>query len=309
MKKIYITGIAGMLGSNMAYCLKDDYKIYGCDKIAVHMPGIATSTCDVLEEAQIKEELKRIAPQALVHTVAVVNVDLCEKDPVLARRMNTESTEILQRICQELHIKMIYISTDAVFAPDDNTLSSEEDPKNPLNEYARTKLEGEVKALVNPGNLVLRTNIYGYNIQDKKSFGEWVLSALQKGQTLTMFEDIYFSPILVNDLAMLISECVKENLCGLYHACGTGAVSKYEFGRTLQEEFDLTVGRIVKSDSSQFPFVAQRSKHMGMSNNKLSERLNLTIRTPLESIKAFRELYTQGYPKKLKEFGGIQDEN
>ena len=40
MKKIYITGIAGLLGSNLAYLLKDKYEIYGCDRNKVLMSGV-----------------------------------------------------------------------------------------------------------------------------------------------------------------------------------------------------------------------------------------------------------------------------
>ena len=40
MKKIYITGIAGLLGSNLAYLLKDKYEIYGCDRNKVLMYGV-----------------------------------------------------------------------------------------------------------------------------------------------------------------------------------------------------------------------------------------------------------------------------
>ena len=33
MNRIYITGIAGMLGANIAYLLKDQWEIVGVDKV------------------------------------------------------------------------------------------------------------------------------------------------------------------------------------------------------------------------------------------------------------------------------------
>ena len=49
MKKIYITGIAGLLGSNLAYLLKDKYEIYGCDRNKVLMSGVKASAFDILD--------------------------------------------------------------------------------------------------------------------------------------------------------------------------------------------------------------------------------------------------------------------
>ena len=58
--------------------------------------------------------------------------------------------------------------------------------------------------------IVLRTNIYGFNIQDKCSFGEWILSAMQKNEMLRMVEDVRFSPILVNDVADVLIRLLKK---------------------------------------------------------------------------------------------------
>lgn len=305
MKKIYITGLAGMLGSNIAFLYKDKYQVAGVDLVKTAMPGVDSDAYDILDEALVREKLSIARPDVVIHTVAAVNVDLCEMNPELAKRLNTETTKILAKICEELSIKLIYISTDAVFGPKENHLSTEEDETRPQNEYARTKLAGEAYVLANQNNLVLRTNIYGYNVQDKKSFGEWIVESLEKDETLTMFEDIYFSPILVNDLAEVIALCIENEVCGLYHACSTGAVNKFDFGRMIKEEFDLASGTIVRSNSDEFDFKADRSKYMGMSNDKLSTLLGHHMRTPKESIAYFKELQDMDYPKKLKEFGGI----
>ncbi|MDD5936751.1 MAG: SDR family oxidoreductase [Clostridiales bacterium] len=307
MKKIYITGLAGMLGSNLAFLLRDEYLVYGVDLIKVKMPEVEAYVYDILDEDNVREQLLRIKPDVLIHTVAAVNVDLCEKQKDFAKQLNERSTDIVAKVCHEIGTKVIYISTDAVFDPVHPRLSQESDEVNPKNEYAKTKLAGEKYVLQYPENLVLRTNIYGFNVQNKNSFGEWVLSSLLKGETLKMFDDIYFSPILVNDLAMVIKQCIQNDLCGLYHACGTGAVNKYEFGIMLKEEFQITTGAIVRTSSDTFSFQAPRSKYMGMSNEKLKNALGIKIRTPKESIAYFKELYDCNYQKVLKEFGGITE--
>jgi dTDP-4-dehydrorhamnose reductase len=120
-----------------------------------------------------------------------------------------------------------------------------------------------------------------------------------------MFDDIYFSPILVNDLAQVIDLCITQEICGLYHACGTGSVNKYDFGCYMKELFQIKTGQIVRAQSTQHEFLAKRSKNMGMSNQKFCNKLGITLKTPLESIESFYELYQQGYQDKLTKFGKV----
>ena len=55
---------------------------------------------------------------------------------------------------------------------------TETDTPDPLNAYARTKLEGENEILKIDKGLVLRTNIFGWT-RHGLSFSEWVLDGLK----------------------------------------------------------------------------------------------------------------------------------
>lgn len=293
MKKIYITGIAGLLGSNIAIQLKSLYHITGVDLVEVDIPGVQCEVFDLLDFEKMKKSIEKEKPDVLIHTVAIVNVDKCEREPKLAKEINTQLTSNIADICAEHNIKMIYISTDSVFDGTSEKLYDEMDDVNPINEYAKTKYEGELYTGRYNNNLILRTNIYGLNIQNKKSFGEWIVSALEDGEELNMFEDIYFSPILVNDLAHIIDRCIKMDLKGLYHACGTGDISKYDFGVLTKKIFGIKTGKINRTTSESVKFAARRPKNMGMSNKKIYQELNIHIRTPEESIYEFHRLYME----------------
>lgn len=291
MKKIYITGIAGLLGSNLAQELKGKYEITGVDMVREGIGEVQYNVFDMSDYARLREDIENQKPDVLIHTVAVVNVDKCEVEKELAEHINADLTRKVADVCVENHIKMIYISTDAVF---DGTLSrmyEETDKVHPINEYAKTKYRGEIFTAKCENNLILRTNIYGLNIQQKKSFGEWIVEALKNDEELNMFEDIYFSPILVNELAEVIDKCIEKDLNGVYHACGTGMINKYEFGLKVKEIFGIKTGKIHCSSSESMHFTAQRPKNMGMSNKKICDELNIRIRTPEESIIKFYELY------------------
>ncbi len=285
--KIYITGIIGMLGYGIYQYLKDREEVDGFDIISVDIPGMSYHKISLFDMDAIERELVIGKADIVIHTAALVNVDECEENPDAAKKLNTEVTRQLAEVCEKHKIKMVYISTDAVFDGNLLKLYTEEDETKPVNVYGKTKLEGEKFVLQNPSNLVLRTNIYGRNIQKKQSFGEWIYQCLCEGKELNMFIDIDFSPILVDELAELIYKLCQRNLSGLYHACGTGCITKYDFAVKLKEVFGIPSGIIHKSTSDKVNLKAKRSKHMGMSNKKLCTELQVDISTPEESIEKF----------------------
>lgn len=285
--KIYITGLAGMLGYGIYSELEERAQIVGVDIIELENTKLPYQRISLYEIEEIEKNIVETKPDILIHTAALINVEECERNPEEAEKLNVIVTKQLANICNKYKIKMVYISTDAVFDGENSKLYTEEDMENPLNVYGKTKLAGEACVLKYPQNLVFRTNIYGINIQKKQSFGEWIYYSLVEGKTLNLFTDIDFSPILVNELAELIYRACEKELCGLYHACGTGCITKYDFGIKLKDFFKIETGRIHKATSDSAHFKAQRSKHMGMSNNKLCNALNVEISTPQESIEKF----------------------
>lgn len=287
---IYVTGIAGMLGYGIYTTLKDRVAISGLDVLDVAIPGLSYQKISLFDMDAVEKDIEIKKPDILIHTAAMVNVDMCEEHPAEAKQLNTDVTSQLAEMCARHEIKMVYISTDAVFDGASSDLYTEQDAVDPINVYGKTKLDGETAVLKYKDHLVLRTNIYGINIQDKHSFGEWIYYSLKENHTLNMFSDIDFSPILVNELAELIYLACQRNLCGLYHACGTGCIPKYDFGIKFKEIFKIESGSINKTTSDTFGFKAKRSKHMGMSNQKLCEALHVVISTPEESINKFYQL-------------------
>lgn len=279
-----------MLGYGIYNTLKSKAIIYGIDILNIEIPGLIYPKISLYNMDSVEKNILQIKPDVLIHTAALINVEECESNPEKAIRLNTYVTSQLAEICAKYKIKMVYISTDAVFDGKKNELYSEGDSVNPPNIYGQTKLNGEYAVLKYAKNLVLRTNIYGINIQKKQSFGEWIYYSLKENKTLSLFTDIDFSPILVTELADLIFKACQKNICGLYHACGTGCITKYEFGLMLKDFFQIDTGNIIKATSDTANFKAKRSKHMGLSNQKLCDALDVKISTPKESIEKFYHL-------------------
>ncbi|MDD3173216.1 MAG: NAD(P)-dependent oxidoreductase [Herbinix sp.] len=299
MKSIFITGIAGMLGSNIAYLLRDKYPVSGVDLHEINIQKVNSYVFSAMDMEQIKQHLINNEVDTLIHCAALVNVDECEVNPEYANQINITLTQNLTQLCEELEIKLIFISTDAVFDGTDNFLYKESDTPNPISVYGKTKLEAENIVLAVNRNLVARTNIYGFNYREKSSFGEWIINSLISNIELNMFYDIFFSPILVNELAKIIDQCIENKITGLYHISSTGSISKYDIAVAIMEEFKLE-GSINKVSMENFSFKAPRTKNMGLCNDKIRQVLGITIRTPEEGVKEFKRLYDIKYYEDLR---------
>lgn len=230
----------------------------------------------------------------------MTDVDYCEENYDESRKVNAVVTEHLVKASRALKTKIIYVSTDSVF-DGRRGMYMEEDPPNPLNNYAETKYEGE---LIVQGNLenfvIIRTNIYGWNLQDKNSFSEWILKGLIQRQRLTMFTDVFFSLMLINDLIDILFEICEKHMTGLFHIAGAERCSKYEFALKLADIFELSSDCIIPISVDDFQFKAKRPRDMSLNVSKISRFIARPLPNVKKGLERFRELLYTGYVDKLK---------
>ncbi len=141
-KKIFITGICGGIGMSLANRLVEDYNV----------EGLSRNNNSRLDE-RVKFYQKDISKEDLsldydsrivIHLAALTNAKLCEENPDLAYSVNVEGTERFMRNLEGKKLeKFIYISTGYVYGTHDKP-HKEIDSINPLNEYAKTKYQGEL---------------------------------------------------------------------------------------------------------------------------------------------------------------------
>lgn len=272
-----------MLGTAL---LLDYDKRYECFPLDLLRPEIDRNwiKCDLLDEKSVEQAFNKIMPDIIVHCAALVNVDACEKNAEQATKMHLGTTKTLTRLCKNTKSHLIYISTDSVFDGKKTGAYIETDTVNPLNVYARTKLDGEIEALKYENSLVLRTNIFGWT-KAKKSFAEWVIGSLREQKTMNMFTDMYFTTIVTYKLSNIIEQCFNKKLTGLYHAGGKDVISKYDFGMKVAELAGLNKELIVPSLLDHAKLTAPRPKNMAMDSFRLEKAIDCAMPTVAESIK------------------------
>ena len=168
--RILVTGVSGMLGSSLALELSRKHKIFGTGNSEMLLP-IDYRVFDLANESY-KELIDWSQPELIIHCAALTNGNYCQNNPLEALNINGCTTKKLLD-ATEGFVKIIYISTDAVFSSRLH-MAKEIDSPSPENIYGKSKELGEFFLLnSNRDYLILRTTIVGLNVyRDKKGFVE-----------------------------------------------------------------------------------------------------------------------------------------
>jgi dTDP-4-dehydrorhamnose reductase len=143
---ILLSGGAGRLGTELKKLLPN-----------IIAPNI--KEWDITDADLCVAMIKKYQPDVVVHAAAYTDVAGAEKNKELCRRINVGGTRNVARAIIETApaTHLIYISTDYVFSGDRGNYQ-ENDATDPVNFYAKTKLEGEKEAAAVRHHHIIRTS-------------------------------------------------------------------------------------------------------------------------------------------------------
>lgn len=307
--RILITGASGLLGLNLALSAAGAHEIFGVTHHhRLHNAPFHVLQADLLAPGALERLLDTVQPDYVIHCAALANLDDCEADPDLAHRLNAELPGRLAALVAKggarvEPTRLVHISTDAVF---DGVRGDydEQDAPNPLGVYARTKLAGEqAVAAANPQAIIARVNLFGWSLMGRRSLAEFFFNNLSAGKQVMGFTDVYFCPLLANDLAGLLVGMLEKRLSGVYHVVSRTATSKYDFGVAVARRFGLDENLITPALVAASGLKAARSPNLNLRTVRLQAALGEeTLPSWQEGLARFYELYRRGYPQMLKAF-------
>ena len=292
--RIGITGASGMLGDALLSQLSKSYEVFATSRnIGSQGKNINWDCYDLTNLDSLKAWLNKNKLDVVIHCAAIVDVDFCEENFDLSKALHVDTTQVISKHMQSSSGKLIYISTDSVFDGKKLGTYNESEITNPLNIYAKTKLQGEKIALSIDNSLVLRTNIIGWTKKHKTSFFEWLLENLIKKNNINLFYDVYFSPITVNHLSLIIEYIIQNPIYGLYNCASSESISKYDFGLKVCEIFNLSPSNICKDSVDTMNFKARRPKNMGLDVSKITNDLMYNLPNVVDSIKSMKNQHIE----------------
>lgn len=284
-KKILFTGGSGLLALNWAIQIRDNYEvILGLHERAINLKGTNSIKINLNSEKSITNFLNQIKPDILIHTAGLTSVEGCELNPKETNYINAKVPELLAKHTNKLGILFLHISTDHLF---DGLLpfASEETPVSPVNEYGKSKALAEKLILKeNPSALILRTNFFGWGTTYRLSFSDIILKTLRANTTINLFEDVYYTPILINQFVEIVNILISNNSSGIFNVVSNERVSKYQFGFSLAKKFGLDLDLIQKGCINDNKTLVQRPKDMSLNNKKVSNITNYRLLSIEEQI-------------------------
>ena len=239
--KILVTGATGLLGTDISFVLEKagNSVIKACHSER----GKGYIAADITTEEGILK-LDSEHWNFVIHTSAWKDPDKCEGMEKETYRINVWSSEKIAELSLKRKAKMLFISTDYVFAGD-NSPYQETSKKNPINYYGETKSLAEEKILkILPDACILRVPIL-YGIRAGLKASDLLNASINKiysNEEAMIDNYIARYPTYTGDVAEAVYFLLRNDFNGIYHFSGQDKMTKYsilkEIGKILNIKTD-----------------------------------------------------------------------
>lgn len=238
--RVLITGGAGFIGHNLAIYLSRK----GFDVVALDNMERANEAARArLLENEVKVIIADIMDfdnydgfDVIVHAAAYVSVEESVANPLKYIRNNAYGTSKVAYECARRGIKLLYLSSAAVYGEPKKLPIDEEHPREPISPYGLSKLLGELalsnfRKVYGLGFVTLRLfNVYGPG-QNPNYAGVITnfIERARRGEPLIIYGDGEQTRdfVFVEDVARVIEALIEEGTFdGEVYNVGTGVPTK-----------------------------------------------------------------------------------
>ncbi len=284
MKRIIITGAAGLLGQHLIRCLESnknndpDFSILSIDKVGdpfEQAAKIQYIKADLKEFDSIKPVLEDFNPDLIFNCASYNDVDGAEENRELADDLNAHLVENLLTVSFE---KIIHFSSDYVFDGQHGPYSEEDTPL-PINYYGQTKYRSE-RILKESGknHLIIRSNVlYGTGIDIRPNFVTWLVMSLRRNEKVRIVTDQFGNPTYAGNLAEAAIEAVRKDLTGILHIAGKDYLSRHEAALKAAAFFNLNSEMITPITTEKLSQPARRPLRGGLRIDKAGKLLKTKL--------------------------------
>ncbi|HZJ78078.1 MAG TPA: dTDP-4-dehydrorhamnose reductase [Clostridia bacterium] len=274
--KVLVTGANGQLGSDVVKELKSR---------KMEFIGVDIKDFDITDYDKTLSFITKQAPDAVIHCAAYTAVDKAEDEPEKCHLINDKGSENVACACAKLNAKMVYMSTDYVFSGDGTEPFEGDAPKSPLNEYGKSKLNGELSVQANcEKSFIVRTSwVFGL------SGGNFVKTMIKLGKekgSINVVCDQVGSPTYTKDLAVLLCDMIKTNKFGVYHATNEGFCSWADFAQEIMNLAKLNA-KITPIPTSEYKTKATRPLNSRLSKVCLEDAGFNTLPSWINALKRY----------------------
>lgn len=272
--RIVLTGHKGQLGRALHAALADDVVL-----------GVDLPEHDITDPGAISRTIVGFAPDIVIHTAALTDVDRCAREPDLALQVNGLGTHNLALACLRCDAALLTVSTNEVFDGRKGAPYHEYERRNPVNAYARSKLAGEVYTQMHLSRFYIVRPAWLY-ARGTNNFPSKIIQAADRHGKLRVVCDEISSPTYAPDLADAISKLIRTEHYGIYHLTNEGSCSRFEFARQILELSGRGEVPVEPITSDQWPRPSTPPLNC-VIRNFAGAQLGITLRHWSQALRAY----------------------
>jgi len=281
--KVLVFGKDGQLGK--AFKALFAKRLVNSDA-ALQVQYVGRSECDLADSEAIKSLLEKNSPQLIINASAYTAVDKAESEVDLAYAVNANAPEVMALYAAKHGATFLHYSTDYVFDGEKYGFYLEDDIRNPLGIYGKSKAAGE-EAIARAFSessagqyAIFRTSwVYG----DGGNFIRTILRLAKERDALNIIADQYGVPTNADWLAQISLSLALNSgnqlmtfPSGIYHAVPAGETTWHGLASVVVEaalsnDVPLKVNSeaIKAIPASDYPLPAPRPSNSRMATDKL----------------------------------------
>ncbi|MFH0955506.1 MAG: SDR family oxidoreductase [Candidatus Micrarchaeota archaeon] len=277
--QIAVIGAGGLIGEPLYKRLSSEFDATGTYRST---PKSGLLPLDITKAKDVTLFFKEHRPDCVIHLAALTDVDLCERDPKLARLVHVTGTQNIVDACQKFQPHLIFISTEFVFDGKKGNYS-ENDKTNPVNVYGQTKLQAEKIVSTLKSNCIVRTATpYSAKASTKKFLGQ-VIEKLSNNRPVNAFADLIRSPTRVENLVDNFPRLVSQKTTGHLNLAGDSRISMYDAALQIAKVFGFDESLVKKTKSSEVKLDAFRPLDTSLNVSK-AKKLGFKLETFPEGL-------------------------
>ncbi|GAA4891462.1 dTDP-4-dehydrorhamnose reductase [Flaviramulus aquimarinus] len=259
-KKILVTGADGQLGKTIK-------ELYSNNNLELDFIFVGKTELDITNQNKVDTYFHNNKFDYCINCAAYTNVEQAEKTPKVAYKINAEGVMNLAHKCLENDIVLIHISTDYVFDGEKEEPYTINDITNPINEYGKSKLEGEkhIQQIL-AKYFIIRTS-WLYSKKYGNNFYKFIVNKANTVKELSITTEQTGCPTDTVSLSSYIINLIDKNdkSFGLYHFCDKKAMTWYAFAKQILLENNLNhKTNLIKTDN--YRTFARRPKNSVLAN-------------------------------------------